>query len=81
MFFTRVGAVIAWIGFVLSSFQVVTGLLIALGTPTPEDRQAAARYFFGSANIGEEIDQGFLYLLISVLIGILVEISRALHSK
>ena len=43
--------------------------------------QATAPRYFGSKTTGEVIDQGLIYLLIGVAVGIVAEISRSVAVK
>ncbi|MER9221925.1 hypothetical protein NKI48_23850 [Mesorhizobium sp. M0644] len=76
MFFTKLGRVIAWVLVILSGFRVVAAVSFAFTT----GQNMAPRYF-GSKTTGEVIDQGLLYLLIGVAVGIVAEISRSVAAK
>ena len=75
MFFTKIGKVLAHLGFWLGTFRVGMGFLLAFGTPDMENNQAAARRFLGAATTGEAINEGMVAILVSVALGVLCEIS------
>lgn len=75
MFFTKVGKVLAYIIFALGVLRVALGLLIAFGAHSMTDNAAAARQYLGASNTGEAINEGTIYILVAVALGILCEIS------
>ncbi len=76
MFFARIGLILAYLGFVLGAYQVAMGFFLAISTETMEANVEAARRYIGTANSGEAIDQGGLYILASVLLGAVCEMSK-----
>lgn len=76
MFFARIGLVLAYLGLMLGAYQVAMGLFLALSTETMAANVAAAQRYIGTTNSGEAIDQGGLYILVSVLLGALCEMSK-----
>ncbi|BCG85136.1 hypothetical protein MesoLj113c_12460 [Mesorhizobium sp. 113-3-9] len=76
MIFTKLGLAIAWLLVVVSGLRVVAAFAIAYTTG-----QATAPRYFGSKTTGEVIDQGLIYLLIGVAVGIVAEISRSVAVK
>ena len=75
MFFTKIGRVIAHVGFWVGIFHVLAGLFIAFGSSDMASNRMAAQRIFGEENSGAIIDQGATVLLIAVALGILCEIS------
>lgn len=76
MFFTAVGKILAYLGFGFGVLRVGLGFQIASQSPDMEANVAAAREYLAAANTGEAINEGFTYILVSVALGILCEISR-----
>jgi len=81
MFFTKTARIIAFLVFGLAVLRVAIALIVAFGTDTLADNQAAARYFLGAANTGEVIDGAMLYIFVAVTLGVLSEISRNTASR
>lgn len=81
MFFTRIAAIIAWILFVLGAFRAILAFIIAVGTDDLTDNAIASRRYFGTENTGAAIDEGMMILAVGVVLGVLVEISRAVNTK
>lgn len=75
MFFTKIGRVIAHVGFWVGIFHVLAGLFIAFNSPDMASNRIAAQSMFGEENSGEVIDQAITYLLAAIALGILCEIS------
>ena len=75
MFFTRVGQVVAWLTFVLGTFQVFLGFVGAATVDTVQGRAEFARRYLGSNTTGSAIDNGQMLLVVGIALGILVEIS------
>ena len=78
MFFTRFGAVIAWILVGLGSLRTGLGFYLAF---TAQDNGAAARTYLAAKNTGEAINEGLLAIFAGVVVGILVEISNSLDEE
>lgn len=76
MVFTKLGAVVAWLGLVFGALRVVSALFLLFFTPDPF---AAAKHYFNAANTGEMINEGLYAILLGISLGIAVEISRAIH--
>jgi len=77
MFYTNLARIASAIILFLGSTRVLTGFIVA-GSDNP---QLGAELFLGRHTSGEAIDQGFLYILIAITLGVLVEISMVLHKK
>jgi hypothetical protein len=76
MFFTKFSAGVAWLTVILSVFQIVVGIAIAtLGSPE------TARDIFGSRGTGRAIDQGMIWLVVGLALGMVSEMSRAIVEK
>ena len=81
MFFTKTARMVAFLIFGLCVLRVVLGVLLALGTDTVADNQAAARYLLGARNTGEAINEGIIGILVAIVLGMLSEISRNIASR
>ncbi|NRP32038.1 hypothetical protein XMV209_003319 [Aliiroseovarius sp. xm-v-209] len=79
MFYTKVGILLASIGFVLSVFQVGGGLYIAVNMADMSENVFFAQRYFAADNSGEIITRGTYGILASVTLGILCEISRGVR--
>lgn len=77
MFFTKTARIIAWLGFLLGAFQVVTGFALAI---TDSDAALVSRYL-GTRTTGEAIDRGVYMLLVSVALGTLSDIGRKVSAS
>lgn len=77
MFFTRIGMIIAYVGFAVGALRLAAGLLIAFGTENIETNIAVARRYLNAENSGEAIDGGMYCIVISVALGILCEIRKS----
>lgn len=77
MFFTRIGTLLAYIGFGLGIIRTALGFSIALGTENMDSNIAAAQRYLAASNTGEAINEGLTYIIVSVALGILCEISRS----
>jgi hypothetical protein len=75
MFFTKIGRIVAWIGFIGGTLRISMGILVAQFTAP--DPVTAARRYLGTQTTGEAIDQGLIVLVIAIGLGILTEISRS----
>ena len=75
MFFTKIGKILAYIGFGLGFLRVATGYWIAFGATNANENLAAARRYLAASGTGEAINEGYIYMLVSVALGILCEIS------
>lgn len=75
MFFVWTGRVIAHLIFWLGLLRVGMGLLVAFGTADMENNQAAARRYLGAATSGEAINDGMMYVVIGVSLGVLCQIA------
>ena len=67
---------LAYLGFGLGVIRTGLGFFFAITTDTFEANVAAARRYLAAADTGEAINSGFIYILASVALGILCEISR-----
>lgn len=75
MFFTRIGKVIAYLIFVLGILRVAMGFLGAFGSADIESNRAFASRYLSAATTGEAINEGMMYILLAVALGVLCEIS------
>ena len=75
MFFTKSGAVVAWLLFVSSAIHIGFAFFFL----TQNDPHALALYFFNDGTTGEMIDEATRGIGIAIVIGILVEISKSLR--
>ena len=73
MFFTYFGVLVAVFAFILGVLQIAMGFdLATTGLP-----QAEIRQYLGSKTTGQAIDRGLLYILFSIVLGVLTDISRS----
>lgn len=72
MIFIRLAQVVAWLGLFLGAARIALGFVVA---SSPEMQ---ARYL-GSATSGEAIDQGILWVVAAIAIGVLSEIGVAVR--
>lgn len=79
MTFTRLGAVVAWLGALMAVARIGISIY-ALTLADDAAKQFSSRYL-GTTNIGAALDQAGLVLAFAVALGVLVEISRALNRK
>ena len=74
MFFTYLGVLVAVLAFILGVLQIAMGFdLTTANLPDAEIRQ-----YLGSKTTGQAIDRGFLYILFSIVLGVLTDISRSI---
>ena len=76
MIFTRLGAIIAYIGLGMGILRVAMGIFIATMFDDANSYAAASKRYLGSASTGEAIDTGVFYIVVSVALGVLCEISK-----
>jgi ABC-type nickel/cobalt efflux system permease component RcnA len=79
MFFTRLGTIAAWLGFLAAAFRIGTALFIVFGVTAAEDKAFMAARYLGSKSTGAVIDQALIVAACAIALGILVEISRAVR--
>ena len=60
-----------WLGLL----RVGMGLLVASGTADMESNQAAARRYLAAATSGEAINEGLMYIVFGVSLGVLCQIA------
>ncbi len=77
MFFTRIGLLFAYLGFGWGILRVGLGFFGAYGTESMADNIAFANRYLAASSTGEALNEGFLYIGVSVALGILCEISRS----
>lgn len=61
-----------WLGLV----RVALGALLAFGSENMEQNRQVARHILAASTTGEAINEGMLYMLVGVALGVLCEISR-----
>jgi len=76
MFYTKIAKFISAIILFLGMSRVLMGILVV----TSENTKLALQYF-GNKTSGEAIDQGFLFIFIAIILGLLTEISVNLHNN
>ena len=79
MTFTKIGSLLSRIIFGLAIFRLVSA--VAVLSIFGNEREAVALYLGSSRNTGEIIDQAFIWLMIAVALGILVNISNAVTTN
>ena len=77
MFYTKIARVISAIILFLGISRILMGIFVI----TSETPKLAAARLLGTHTSGEAIDKGFLYILIAVTLGVLVEISISVQKK
>ena len=75
VFFTRIGTVMAYIGFFFGLLQFDLDLLIIFSSDSMATDQAIAREYFAARDAGALVDRGFYVTLVSVALGVICEIS------
>ncbi len=75
MFFTRIGKVIAHLMFGFSVIHIAIAFAGAFGTADMESNRAFASRYLSAATTGEAINEGMMYILLAVALGVLCEIS------
>ena len=80
LFFTKLARLFAYLGATFGVLRVLMGLTIA-GEWLGPYREMLARYAPTAASSGELINRGLYTLLVAVVIGVLAEISLALHKR
>ncbi|MBS1303051.1 hypothetical protein [Loktanella sp. SALINAS62] len=74
MFFTKVGNLLAWVGFLIGLLMTGVGFYVA-SIPDAEMRLAATRRYIGSGSSGDAIDRGIMVVVVSVVLGILCKMA------
>lgn len=77
MIFTRLGTIIAYVGLGLGILRVAMGFFIATVFNDADSYVAASKRYLGSASTGEAIDSGVFYIVVSVALGVVCEISKS----
>ncbi len=72
MFFTKAGAVIAWLAFIFGVLDAVVGFAIAFW-----GADASATEILRGRTTGQVIDRGLYWAGVGIVLGILTEISRS----
>lgn len=75
MFFTRIGKVIAYLIFWLGIIRVGMGFSGAYGAADMESNRIFASRYLAASTTGEAINEGIMYILLAVALGVLCEIS------
>ncbi|AVO36581.1 hypothetical protein [Pukyongiella litopenaei] len=78
MMFVRLGEWISYALLVLGILRLGLGIFLAT---TAADSSAAARSYLATQNPGEAIDKGALMIFIAVVLGVLVEIAKAVRAQ
>ncbi|CUI01111.1 hypothetical protein [Leisingera aquaemixtae] len=73
MIFIRLGSLLSYCILALGTYKAGFGLYLAA---TVTDHQFAARRYLASDTTGEAINQGLMYILGAVVLGLLVQIAR-----
>jgi len=81
MFFTKIATIIAYFGVVLGVWKVVAGFFIAFSTETLALNMEASKHYLGTSTSGEAINEGCVYLGISITLGVLTEISKSISAR
>ena len=75
MFFTRIGKFLAHLGFWTSLLSLFLGFYFAYIAADIEQNMAFAQRYLGTDTTGEAIDRASRYILLSIALGVLCEIS------
>lgn len=81
MFFVRIGKVIAHLMFWLGLLRVGMGSLVAFGTADMESNHAASSRYLAAATSGEAINEGMIYVLLAVTLGVLCQIAAKVSNS
>ena len=76
MFFTKTGAIIAKLALFFGLFRLAVGVALIL----EDDPTIELRRYFNASTTGEVIDEALKVIVFAVILGIAVEISRAVNS-
>ena len=77
MFYTHLAKIASAIILFLGTSRVLLGFIVI----SSDDSKQSAALFLGRHTSGEAIDQGFFYILIALALGVLTEISIAIHKR
>lgn len=75
MFFTRIGKIIAHLGFWIGILRIAMALSVATSTKDMETNAMLSRRYLAAATSGEAINEATIYILVAVALGVLCEIS------
>lgn len=78
MFFTALGTIAAWFGFVMAAGRIGLAMYILFGIPNAEDARFWASRYLGQPP-ANAIDQAAIVAACAIALGILVEISRSVR--
>ncbi len=81
MFFSKAAKIVAYLMFALGVLRVAMGFLLAFGTETMADNQAAASRYLSASSTGEAINEGTIAIVAAIVLGVLAEISSNIHRK
>ncbi len=71
----KLGAILAWILVFVGGLRTAMGFYVGFAF-TAEQNTFAARRYLGTVNSGEAINQGMIFLVVGVVLGVLVKIAR-----
>lgn len=80
MFFTRLGAVAAWLTLIMAAGRIGIAIYIVTGIPSTEEARVWAARYLGQSP-AQAIDQAAMVAACAIALGILVEISRAVRAR
>jgi hypothetical protein len=78
MIFTKLARILAFLALGLGILRVAIGILIVREVLLPYN-EALARYAPGCSSSGEIIDKGVYTIIFAVALGVLAEMSTAVH--
>jgi hypothetical protein len=78
MFFTRLGAVAAWLALIMSAGRIGIAIYIITSIPNAEEARAWAARYLGQSP-AQAIDHASIAVACAIALGVLVEISRAVR--
>jgi len=76
MFFTKIGAIIAKLAMFFGLIRLAVGIVLIFD----DDPTIELRRYFNASTTGEVIDEALKVIVFAVILGIAVEISRAVNS-
>lgn len=80
MFFTKVGKVLAYLGFGIGILYIAYSLWLGFGAPEVAETTETARRYFVISGARKIMNQGFITILASVLLGIFCETTSKLKA-
>jgi len=80
MIFTKIAAVFTWIMLIAGLSKLTIGLFVATSQDWEQNILLSKRYF-NAASTGEVINESIMMIATSLLIGVIVEISKGVNKR